>query len=72
MPTFQRGLLITTALFALAVPKTDPGLGDLIVPTPYLRVAICIFVSQSALARPTTTIGASEAPSILDWRTIAE
>jgi polar amino acid transport system substrate-binding protein len=41
MATFQRGLLIATALFALAVLKRDPGLGDLIVPTPYLRVAIC-------------------------------
>jgi polar amino acid transport system substrate-binding protein len=41
MATFQRGLFITTALFALAVLRRDPGLGDLIVPTPYLRVAIC-------------------------------
>jgi polar amino acid transport system substrate-binding protein len=33
--------IVTTVFFALTAVKKDPGLGDLIVPTPYLRAAVC-------------------------------
>jgi polar amino acid transport system substrate-binding protein len=33
--------IVTTALLALATLKKDAGLGDLIVPNPYLRAAVC-------------------------------
>jgi polar amino acid transport system substrate-binding protein len=32
---------VATALFALAALKRDPQIGELVVPTPHLRVAVC-------------------------------